>query len=128
MFVDDEQALRDVGVLMLESIGCSVRTASDGLEALELLEAERESIDCVILDMTMPRLGGVETLHDVSRRWPDLPVILASGYQESEVGSGSGSAGEHAFLKKPYSTDRLRAALTRALGESASTHLRSEGR
>ena len=116
LFVDDEESLREVGELMLESIGCTVLLASDGRMALELLEHRQSLIDCVVLDMTMPRMNGAEALREIRSRWPELPVVLASGYHEAHMKTLLGAGGAQGVLKKPYGTDQLRVALHQALG------------
>ena len=114
LLVDDEETARAVGRRMLERLGFEVLLASDGQAALEVLRAHTE-IDLVLLDLTMPRLGGEETLRELRRLRAGLPVLLTSGYNEQEsVGrfAGQGLAG---FIQKPFQLGALRDAVRAAL-------------
>jgi PAS domain S-box-containing protein len=117
LVADDEEAVRDVARLMLEGCGYAVVTAADGLEAVDLFRRAPESISAVVLDMTMPRMGGEEAFRELRRIKPDVRVVLSSGYNEQETVNhflGKGLAG---FIQKPYRTqtlvDRVRQALER---------------
>jgi len=109
--------VRFVAQAMLERIGFEVLTAGDGIEALEVLDREGGAIDLVLLDVTMPRLGGLETLAALRERRADVRVVLTSGYGRAEV-SPDGPRPD-AFLHKPYRMPQLAAALEEALGEDA---------
>ena len=90
-------------------------TAADGREGLEVFRAHRDEIDCIILDLTMPRMGGEETFHELRRLRSDVRVILSSGYNEQEITQrfvGQGLAG---FVQKPYTVARLLETLSRVL-------------
>jgi PAS domain S-box-containing protein len=106
LLVDDEATIREVGRQMLERAGLTVFVASDGLAALELFHAVHD-IDCVVLDLTMPRMDGEACFREMRRLNPKVKVVLCSGYNESEVVNrfvGEGLAG---FLQKPYVTSDL---------------------
>lgn len=110
LLVDDEETIRDSTRHLLESMGCQVITACDGVEALEMLDVEAP-FSIVILDLMMPRMDGRQTLAVLKREHPTLPVVLCSGYSEQEIlGAWNG-----VFLAKPYSREKLKAALLRAL-------------
>lgn len=115
LLVDDEETIRNVARVMLESGGYTVLTASDGIEAVEIFKARGDEIGCVVLDMTMPRMDGVETFRELRAIRDDARVIMSSGYAEQEV-KGRFSDGELAgFVQKPYSTmsflDTVRAVI-----------------
>ncbi|HEY5996471.1 MAG TPA: response regulator, partial [Candidatus Deferrimicrobiaceae bacterium] len=117
LVADDEEAVRDVARMMLEGCGYTVVTAADGLEAVDLFRRSPGSISAVVLDMTMPRMGGEEAFRELRRIDPDVRVVLSSGYNEQETVNhflGKGLAG---FIQKPYRTrtltDRVRQALER---------------
>jgi len=114
LLVDDEETARAVGRRMLERLGFEVLLASDGVAALEVLRGHDE-IGLVLLDLTMPRLGGEETLRELRGLRADVPVLLTSGYNEQEsVGrfAGKGLAG---FIQKPFQLGALREAVRAAL-------------
>ena len=65
--VDDEEIIRDIGKEMLESLGYSVLTAVDGQEAMDFFREQGDKIDLVLLDMTMPRMDGIEAFRELRR-------------------------------------------------------------
>jgi len=118
LIVDDEQSILEIGVMMLEEIGYHVLTANDGEEGLEVFKQNQADIDIVIMDMTMPRLNGVDTFRALKVIQPDIKVILSSGYNEQEATNrfvGKGLAG---FLQKPYTATMLYQKLSEVLSKS----------
>ena len=102
LVVDDEESVRSVAKMTLERFGFDVLLAEDGREAVRIFEARANDIVAVILDMTMPHMGGEDTFRELLRIQPDVVAILSSGYNEQEVTSrfvGKGTAG---FIQKPY--------------------------
>jgi len=114
LLVEDDHLLRDMVEEMLAYLGFTVLTAADGLEAVEIFRQRQAEIDCVLSDLTMPRMDGWETLTALRQLSPDLPVILSSGYDEAQVMAGHHPERPQAFLSKPYQLAALKAALTRA--------------
>jgi DNA-binding NarL/FixJ family response regulator len=83
-------------------MGLSVITAVDGLEAVDIYRSDREKIDCVILDLAMPRMDGEEAFSELRKIDPDARVVISSGYGHHDVTDrfvGEGLAG---FIQKPY--------------------------
>ncbi len=116
LLVDDDPLVLDVASAMLDQFGFKVLTAVNGREGLELFRAHGEEITCVVLDLTMPVMGGEETFRELRRLRGDVQVILSSGYNEQDVTQrfvGKGLAG---FIQKPYTTASLRKVLSRVLG------------
>jgi PAS domain S-box-containing protein len=124
LVIEDEEGVREVVGRMLERLGLHVLTAADGVDAIRVLDehdSERDGVvTAALLDLSMPRMGGLETLQQLRERMPDLPVILMSGYTEQEVGLKilDSAGGAVAFLQKPFLPDDLSAAL-RQLSQSA---------
>ena len=115
LVIEDEEVLRTMTGTMLESFGFSVLQAKDGVEALEVFGKHQSEIKFVISDLTMPRMNGWETLTALRKLQPDIPVILASGYDKAHVMEGDHPELPQAFLAKPYNLKALRAAISRAL-------------
>jgi PAS domain S-box-containing protein len=113
LVVEDEDGVREVVGRMLERLGFQVITADDGLAALERLDDHDGAVSAVLLDLSMPRMGGFETLQHIRERKPDLPVILMSGYTEQEVASKllDGTSGAVGFLQKPFLPEDLTSVL-----------------
>ena len=104
---------------VLNDAGYDVLSACNGSEALDLYAAQSGRIDAVLLDMTMPVMGGEETMVHLAARWPDATVIATSGYdlQEAERHFGVRPAG---FLQKPYTAAQLTAKIAEVVRSRAS--------
>ena len=96
-----DRGVRDLAKEILESCGLRVSTASDGLDALEVYRKHSGEIDVVLLDLTMPRMGGRECLQELRRINADVKVLLSSGYNEQES-LGVVSDEKTGFIHKPY--------------------------
>ena len=102
LLIDDELDAREVGQQVLERAGLKVLTAESGEDGLELFGAHAADITCVLLDLTMPGMDGLETyrrLHDID---PPVPVVLCSGYPEHAALERFADEGLAGFLEKPY--------------------------
>lgn len=106
LVVDDEENIRAIVRRTLERVGFSVLEAVDGKEGAEIF-AQHDEIIAVILDMTMPRMNGEETLREIRRLRPDIPVILSSGYTQEQTFERFREKGYSGFLKKPYPPGNL---------------------
>jgi two-component system cell cycle sensor histidine kinase/response regulator CckA len=111
LVVDDEKNVRISTQLLLQEFGFEVIVARDGVEAIALFEAQSGRIGAVLLDLTMPRMDGLETLKELRRIAPGVPVVLTSGYGAtppglSEIGAEPGVAPD-AVLAKPYAAAQL---------------------
>ncbi|WP_235936144.1 response regulator [Devosia aurantiaca] len=81
--VDDDALVLINTSMMLEELGHQVLEASSGEQALQLLEANGD-VDLVVTDQAMPRMTGLVLAGEIAKRWPGMPVILASGYTDIE--------------------------------------------
>lgn len=122
LVVEDEEGVREVVGRMVERLGFEVITAGDGVAALAALDRHQGSVAAVLLDLSMPRMGGQEALVHLRERRPELPVILMSGYTEQEVAAKllDGTTGAVAFLQKPFLPEDLTSVL-RHISVRAST-------
>jgi CheY-like chemotaxis protein len=116
LLVDDDAELLVSTGAMLEVLGFQVVTARDGVEALDAFQRNPARIRCVITDLTMPRLDGWGLLAALRRLSPELPVILASGYDRTQALAGDHPVQPTAFLAKPFGLQSLRDVLARTLG------------
>ena len=115
LLVDDEEAVRGLARRVLERGGYQVLEAANGEDALSALANHRASVRAVLLDLTMPGLGGEATLQRIRRDNPDLPVIVSSGYVPEEEGTLAGVP----FLAKPYRPSELVDAVKKAIDASS---------
>jgi CheY-like chemotaxis protein len=117
LVVEDEEGVRDVAERILKDFGLQTITAVDGRDALDILERGGNQITAVLMDLSMPRMGGQEALRQLRQTWPDLPVIMMSGYTEESVAAQFSEAGPGvtAFLQKPFFAEDLMGVLRRVL-------------
>lgn len=115
LLVEDEPEVRKMTLGMLKHLGYETIEAGDGVEALEMFRQHQGDILCVLLDITMERMDGWQTLAALRAIRHDLRVILASGHDESEAMRGTRSERPDAFLQKPYRKNDLKAALASVL-------------
>jgi CheY-like chemotaxis protein len=115
LVVDDELPVRTVSTKIIETLGLKVVGAVDGQDALKRLQEHPEGLGCVLLDLTMPGMGGVATLREIQRVRPELPVILCSGYSEQEALRQIPDGGIAGFIQKPFGPAELRARIQSVL-------------
>jgi len=111
LIVDDDMRVRNVASAFIESLHFDVMTANDGKEGLKMFNKHHANLAAVLLDMTMPVLGGVEAMagmRDIDR---SVPVILVSGYSEVEAGALIAGDRPDAFLQKPFKAKALKTIL-----------------
>jgi PAS domain S-box-containing protein len=121
LVVEDEEGVREVAERMLQEIGFNTVTAVDGRDALEAIDRVGDSVTAVLLDLSMPRMGGQETFRRLREVRPNLPIVLMSGYTEEVVApqfNGSGP-GITAFLQKPFLSEDLVGVLRRLVEVTA---------
>jgi len=117
LIVDDEDSVRSVSKRMLQLNGFEVLVARDGKEGIEVSSQNGDRIDIVLLDMTMPRMGGEEVLKQIRIARPEMRVVLMSGYTRREAGALLGDGSITGFLQKPFTFAQLKEQL-RLLPES----------
>jgi signal transduction histidine kinase/CheY-like chemotaxis protein len=119
LVVDDEIAVRDFIAAVLRKKGYRVLTASDGREALGVVEREHGQVDLVVLDVIMPVMGANEVVPGLKERVPRLKVLLTSGYSESEARRLCAAFPGSAFIQKPYTAQQIAQAVENLLGVGA---------
>ncbi len=107
LLVDDEPSVRTLGARILQRSGFQVITAQDGHEAVEQFKIHADRVVCVLLDLTMPRLGGEDTYRELRRIRPDLPIVLSSGYNAQEISQRFAGKELAGFIQKPYQAATL---------------------
>ncbi|HEX4845731.1 MAG TPA: response regulator, partial [Geothrix sp.] len=107
LVVDDEALIRDLACSALETAGFQVLEARDGQEAVELFQAGQTHVDLVLLDMTMPRMGGAEAFRLIRNLAPGVRVLLTSGYTQKESLEDLADLPPDGFLQKPFRVREL---------------------
>jgi two-component system, cell cycle sensor histidine kinase and response regulator CckA len=118
LIVDDEAPVRLVLQSTLERAGYKVLQAANGREALTIYDRAGASIAAVIIDMTMPVLGGLPTMRELVRMNPDVRIIAASGIHDNEATAKSIGGQVKQFLAKPFTPERLLRAVATAVAGS----------
>jgi len=115
LVIDDEPGIRRFARMLLDEAGFEVELAADGDEGIEMLQGEAGLPDLVLLDLTMPRKGGIEVLSEIRKQSAEVPVVLMSGFTEGEVATVLESDARTHFLQKPFTAESLEEVLRTAL-------------
>jgi two-component system cell cycle sensor histidine kinase/response regulator CckA len=117
MLVEDEEMLRELGVMLLETDGYRVLAAKDGVEAVEMFEAHADEIGLVVCDLGLPRLGGRDVFLRMKEIKPSVRTIVASGYLEPSLRTEILRAGVIDTVQKPYDFRELIERIRSIIGE-----------
>ena len=129
LLVEDEEQVRLMTESMLRRLGYALVSAEDGRGALELYIQHADRISAVVCDLTMPNMGGWETLAAIRELDPSIPFVMTSGYDENQI-MGEGREQyppppppppPQVFLQKPYKKEELGAAIDSAFRQSGGT-------
>ncbi len=114
LIVDDEDEVRKIAKRMLEKLNYQTLVASNGREAVDIVKTNPD-IDLVLMDLTMPELGGGEAMIEIKKINEDIPVILSSGYSEEELSKMESKQKIAGFIQKPYKFQQLAEILQNTL-------------
>lgn len=115
LLVDDEDTLLVIGSELLNAMGYTVITASNGREALDIYQELRSGIDLILLDLIMPELGGLDTYHELRKMSPDVPIVFCSGYGVDGILKNIDADENVGGIQKPYKPDQLRGMISNLL-------------
>lgn len=115
MICDDEPAIRKTLAEILEDEGYQVDQAESGEALLSRLKRSEKRIDCIILDVWLPGLDGVETLAKLREAGHEMPVVMVSGHATLDLAVGATRLGAFDFLEKPLNLDKVVLTLSNAL-------------
>jgi len=110
LIVEDEEIVRNVAARIVKGLGYKVLLAKNGEEAMEIFNAEKNSVDLVVMDVVMPKESGPEIYKKMNSINPDLPVLFVTGYDAgSKVLNFTQGFNQAliALLQKPYSKEIL---------------------
>ena len=116
LVVDDEELIRKLVVDFLSKLGHSCLTAVDGVDALNQLKGNK--IDVVITDIKMPNMDGIVLTSEISSKYPNLPVLVMTAFDEEYSGGTAISVGAQEFIKKPFSLDEFALRLHKMINDS----------
>lgn len=120
LLIEDEAPLRVAVGKMLRQNGFSVIEAGDGRAAFDILQGNRNNIDALLLDMTLPGIPPNELMEEARRTRPDIKIVLTSAYSQETVMNGIESRVVHAFIRKPFRLGTLTQLLKEVLAAPSS--------
>lgn len=115
LVVDDERNMRRVLQALLGARGYTVDAAENGDEARAFLKKADPSYDVVITDLRMPGCDGMELMHTIARRWPDVPVVFITAHGTVDTAVEAMRAGAFDFITKPFDDTELSSIVTKAI-------------
>ena len=115
LIAEDEEALRAMCARALSTIGHEVKTACDGGEALDVLTREEGGFDLLLTDVRMPIMDGIALALNVARDFPQVTILLMTGYADQRERAQGLDALIHDVITKPFTLAVLRAAVNEAL-------------
>lgn len=116
LLVDDEEILRNFARVALTRLGYQVTVCADGVEAVDYFEAHHETVDLVILDLIMNRMGGEEAFRRMRAIDPGVRVLISSGFSRENVVSELEAEGALGFLGKPYKLNEMSRVVASVIG------------
>lgn len=125
LVVDDEQNIRDIFQSFLQDMGYNVSSAIDGYDALEKIGIQK--YDLYIIDIYMPRMGGLELISRLKEMHPEAVIIVMTGYSGLDVDFRSIRQSAFMYLSKPIQPDELLRAVEAGLAQSAKSRAPNAG-
>ena len=120
--MDDEEIIRKTADITLGTAGFSVVTANDGEECVERFHEFKDEVVAVLLDLTMPKMDGIQALKEIRKEAPGVPVILSSGFTVQEAEKRLSGQPFQAFIQKPYVRETLLRTMQDVLGAATLEH------
>jgi len=116
LVVVDEELVRNLIVTLLSRSGHSSITAVDGVDALDRMKGNQ--IDAVITDIKMPNMDGVTLTVEILKRYPGLPILVMTAFDEEYTAGAAIAAGAREYIKKPFSPDEFFGQLQKMINDS----------
>ncbi len=105
LIIDDEPSIRTILQEILKDEGYEVHTAADGFEGLHLLKTTK--VELVLLDIWLPRMGGIDVLKEIKKEFSEIEVIVISGHANVDIAVNAIKIGAFDFIEKPLDMDRV---------------------
>jgi two-component system, cell cycle sensor histidine kinase and response regulator CckA len=100
---------------MIENAGFTAFTAFDGMEAMQVVTEMKGDIDCILLDHSMPNLNGEQTFKMMKNMFPNIKVIMMSGYNLHDLATTYSEKGLAGYIQKPYTFEILIRTITETI-------------
>lgn len=118
LLVEDEEGVRRMAIKMIESLGYTLITASDGEEGVRVAEAYDQPIDLILTDVVMPNLSGPEMIDRLRLTLGHIPHLYVSGFTMDKLKEHGADESEQLLIRKPYSRETLARRIRAALDNS----------
>jgi len=118
LIVDDDAMVIESCRRILEADGVSVRVAENAMEARKILD-EGTTFELMLTDIKMPSQDGFQLISNIKQTWPDMAVLMMTGYLTPETIDRGKSGGAHGFIAKPFTPDELITAIHKTLKHKA---------
>ena len=117
LVIDDEPDVRKVVRMTLEKSGYDVLEAEDGEKAIAEVKKEENSLllNLIITDIRMPNMNGIDVIRYYQEEWPNVPLIVLTGFPDLEMATSMLQHGISDYLVKPVESEKLRAAVAKAI-------------
>ncbi len=115
LIADDEDSMRTLVARAIAMDGHEIVTAQDGAEALDILTRENGAFDLLLTDIQMPIMDGIALALSAARDFPDLTILLMTGFAHQRERASNLSAIAHDVITKPFSVADIRTAVADAL-------------
>ncbi len=124
LIADDEDSMRSLVARAIAMDGHDIVTAEDGAEALEIISRENGGFDLLLTDIKMPIMDGIALALTVKRDFPDITILLMTGFADQRERASGLDAIVHDVVTKPFSVADIRAAAAGALATRQASSLR----
>ena len=121
LFVDDEDLITEMSTELLASLGYTVTSTTDSMEALRLFKENTKAFDLLITDQTMPNMTGLDLAREVLKIEPDFPIILCTGYRAKVSEKKVIDSGIKSICHKPVSNRELALKIREVLRRESSS-------
>ena len=116
LVVDDEELVRKMVVTFLSKLGHSCLTAIDGVDALGKMKGNK--IDAVVTDIKMPNMDGMGLVSEVLTKYPGIPIMVMTAFEEEYSAGIAISVGAREFIKKPFSLEEFAIRLHKMINDA----------
>jgi len=116
LLVDDNEMVLEIGKELLEELNYKVMTAKDGLEAIETYRNAKDVIDLLVLDVVMPKMGGIEALNIIRQENPNVKALFCTGYDKLNLADEDEGINHESVISKPFNINVFSQKIKKALG------------
>ncbi len=119
LIVDDAPDIRTVVRMTLEKAGYHVLEAEDGMQAIEEIRKGEHAVtlDVIITDICMPNMNGIDVIEYFRKEWPNVPLVVLTGFPDIDMATGLLQYGVADYLVKPVEGGKLRSAVSKAMNQ-----------